>query len=296
MHKTRRGQTNALLFFIFQRKKTIIDFSITLLEIKFLMMFASLKSVLIAGTIVSGLFPLNAVIADTSSDFEKILRRLNQLENEVTSLKKQLKEKTETVNNTKNSDSKNNFYISGGLGLMNDPYMLDADRPNEENKGVTGHFNKSKLDGLWSADVALGYKFNKNIRGEISYAFNLLDDNSAPTDTNGGTGYLGLDQIDTHSLFASVYYDFPNSSKFTPYFGGGLGTTFIDTDGNYQSRKHNDLTFGYQGKLGVSYELKDSTDLFAEGIYQSTKSFKMSSYVSQPIDIYSTRLGIRYKF
>ena len=284
-------------YFLYSKeKKTIIDFSITLLEIKFLIMFASLKSVLIAGTIVSGLFPLNAVIADTSSDFEKILRRLNQLENEVTSLKKQLKEKTETVNNTKNSDSKNNFYISGGLGLMNDPYMLDADRPNEENKGVTGHFNKSKLDGLWSADVALGYKFNKNIRGEISYAFNLLDDNSAPTDTNGGTGYLGLDQIDTHSLFASVYYDFPNSSKFTPYFGGGLGTTFIDTDGNYQSRKHNDLTFGYQGKLGLSYELKDSTDLFAEGIYQSTKSFKISSYVSQPIDIYSTRLGIRYKF
>ena len=43
------------------------------------MMFASLKSALIAGTIVSGLFPLNAVIADTSTDFEKILRRLNQL-------------------------------------------------------------------------------------------------------------------------------------------------------------------------------------------------------------------------
>ena len=284
-------------YFLYSKeKKTIIDFSITLYEIEFLMMFASLKSALIAGTIVSGLFPLNAVIADTSSDFEKILRRLNQLENEVTSLKKQLKEKTETVNNTKNSDSKNNFYISGGLGLMNDPYMLDADRPNDDNKSVTGHFNKSKLDGLWSADVALGYKFNKNIRGEISYAFNLLDDNSAPTDTNGGTGYLGLNQIDTHSLFANVYYDFPNSSKFTPYFGGGLGTTFIDTDGNYQSRKHNDLTFGYQGKLGLSYELKDSTDLFAEGIYQSTKSFKINNYVSQPIDIYSTRLGIRYKF
>ena len=259
-------------------------------------MFTSLKSVLIVGTIAASLSPLNAVNADSNSDVQKILRRLNQLENEVSSLKKQLKEKTKTANNTKNYKNENNFYISGGLGLMNDPYMLDADRPNDENKGVTGHFNKSKLDGLWSADVALGYKFNKNIRGEISYAFNLLDDNSAPTDTNGGTGYLGLDQIDTHSLFASVYYDLPNSSKFTPYFGGGLGTTFIDTDGSYQSRKQNDLTFGYQGKLGLSYELKDSTDLFAEGIYQSTKSFNINGYVSKPIDIYSTRLGMRYKF
>ena len=57
------------------------------------MMLTSLKSLLIAGIILSGLFPLNAVIADTSKDVEKILRRLNQLENEVTSLKKQLKEK-----------------------------------------------------------------------------------------------------------------------------------------------------------------------------------------------------------
>ena len=39
------------------------------------MMLTSLKSVLIAGTIVSGLFPLKAVIADTSKDVEKILRR-----------------------------------------------------------------------------------------------------------------------------------------------------------------------------------------------------------------------------
>ena len=49
------------------------------------MMLTSLKSVLVAGTIISGLYPLNAVIADTSTDVEKILRRLNQLENEVTS-------------------------------------------------------------------------------------------------------------------------------------------------------------------------------------------------------------------
>ena len=89
------------------------------------------------------------------------------MENEVSSLKKQLKEKTKTANNTKNSKNENNFYICGGLGLMNDPYMLDADRPNDENKGVTGHFNKSKLDGLWSADVALGYKLIK-ILGERS--------------------------------------------------------------------------------------------------------------------------------
>ena len=57
------------------------------------MMFSSLKSVLVAGTIVAGLSPLNAVVADNSLGVEKILRRLNQLEDEVTSLKKNSKKK-----------------------------------------------------------------------------------------------------------------------------------------------------------------------------------------------------------
>ena len=124
----------------------------------------------------------------------------------------------------------------------------------------------------------------------------MLKDNSQSRDSNGGTGYLGLGMIDTHSLFASLYYDFPNQSKFTPYIGGGIGTTLIDVDSSNLDRKPSDLTFGYQGKLGLSYEMMESTDLFLEGIYQTTKAFKLSSYVSDPIDIYSTRLGLRYKF
>ena len=41
------------------------------------------------------------------------------------------------------------------------------------------------------------------------------------------------------------------------------------------SNKNTDITFGYQGKLGVSYEAFESTDLFLEGAYQATKSFKI---------------------
>ena len=123
------------------------------------------KFALSSSSLLSFLFVNNFAIADTSNDVQSILNRLNQLEDEITSLKKQLKEKTEFVENNK-LDQKSNFYISSGLGFIaNDPYMLDADRPNDDNKSVSGHFNKSQLDGIWSADIALGYKFNKNIRG-----------------------------------------------------------------------------------------------------------------------------------
>ena len=78
----------------------------------------------------------NQKIADASADLNIILKRINELENEVNSLKKLLKEKPEIVESEKEVNQKNNFYISSGLGLMNDPYMLDADRPNDDNKGL----------------------------------------------------------------------------------------------------------------------------------------------------------------
>ena len=176
------------------------------------------KNILVSGTVTSVLLvshplraeldPNNIKIADASSDVQTILNRLNELESEVSSLKKLLKKKTELVESNKVKD-KGKFYISSGLGFTNDPEMVDSDKPGTNNRSVNNHFNTSELDGKWSADFALGYEFNKNIRGELSYAFNMLKDNSQSSDVNGGTGYLGLGMIDTHSLFASLYYLFP---------------------------------------------------------------------------------------
>ena len=108
---------------------------------------------------------------------------------------------------------------------------------------------------------------------------------------------MGLDWVDNHSIFVSSYYDFSNSSRFTPYLGIGIGPSLIDTDQVFgNSNKNTDITFGYQGKLGVSYEAFESTDLFLEGAYQATKSFKIHNQQIDPMEMFSTRLGLRYKF
>ena len=252
------------------------------------MMFSSLKSVLIAGTIAASLSPINAIHADSSPDVQRILRRLNQLENEVSSLKKQLKEKTKTVNNTKNSNNKNNFYVSSGFGLLGDSFLTDACNGN-----CSSTFSDTPINGSWSGEIGVGYNFNENFRGEISYSASVMRDNT----TYSGGGYMGLDWVDNHSIFVSSYYDFSNNSKFTPYLGIGIGPSLIDTDQVFgNSNKNTDITFGYQGKFGVSYEAFDSTDLFLEGAYQSTKSFKLHNQQIDPLGMFSTRLGVRYKF
>ena len=251
-------------------------------------MFSSLKSVLIGGTIAASLFPINALKADSSSDVQKIIKRLNQLENEVSSLKKQLKEKTKTANNTKNSKNENNFYVSSGFGFLGDSFLTDSCNGN-----CSTTFSDTPIDGSWSGEIGVGYNFNENFRGEISYSASVMRDNT----TYSGGGYTGLDWVDNHSIFVSSYYDFLNKSRFTPYLGIGIGPSLIDTDQTFaHANKNTDITFGYQGKFGVTYEAFDSTDLFLEGVYQATKSFRLHSKQIDPLEMFSTRLGVRYKF
>lgn len=251
-------------------------------------MIFSFKYSFIATSLISGLLLVNAVKADTSDDVKTILRRLNQLENEITSLKKQLKEKTEAANKTSNL-SENNFYVSAGVGVLGDSYFNDSD-----NQAGAKPFLDTPLEGFWSGEFGIGYKFTNNLRGEISYSANVLRDN---TTYDGAVSYLGSDWVDNHSLFMSAYYDFSNESKFTPYLGIGLGPSLIDTDQVFGCcNKPSEVTLGYQGKLGFSYEAFDSTDLFLEGTYQSTKAFKKGLYQIDPMEMFSTRLGLRYKF
>ena len=79
------------------------------------------KNILVSGTVTSVLLvshplraeldPNNIKIADASSDVQTILNRLNELESEVSSLKKLLKKKTELVESNKVKDKdKGKFY------------------------------------------------------------------------------------------------------------------------------------------------------------------------------------------
>ena len=65
------------------------------------------------------------------------------------------------------------------------------------------------------------------------------------------------------------------------------------TDGQPDGDK---IGFGYQGKLGVTYEASNSFDLFVEGVYQSTLETEISGDYIDPISNFSTRLGTRFMF
>ena len=54
--------------------------------------------------------------------------------------------------------------------------------------------------------------------------------------------------------------------------------------------------FVYQEKLGSSYKTSESIDIFFEAFYQGKKSMEVNKDILDPLEIYSVRLGSRYKF
>ena len=220
------------------------------------------------------------VLADTNMSQKEILNRLNALETEVQSLRRQLRDSSGT--STANGSAKDKgAYFSAAAGIVSFDDVTSTDND----------FADSNIEGDFSGEIGLGYRLNKNVRGELSYSVTAGEN----TDRNlsGANEGWDADWFETTSVFTSLYYDFTNDSKFTPYVGAGLGTTTIHTDINNDSDQ---LRFGYQGKLGASYDMSNSFDLFAEGVYQSTAESELSGDTVDGISSFSTRLGTRYKF
>ena len=217
------------------------------------------------------------VLADKNMSQKEILNRLNALETEVQSLRRQLQDSGGT--STANGSAKDKgAYFSASAGIISFDDVTSTDND----------FNDSNIDGDFSGEIGLGYKFNENVRGELSYSVTAGENKDRAVNDSWDAEWF-----ETTSVFTSLYYDFTNDSKFTPYVGAGLGTTTIHTD---LSNDADQLRFGYQGKLGASYDMSNSFDLFAEGVYQSTAESSLNEDTVDGISSFSTRLGTRYKF
>ena len=135
--------------------------------------------------------------------------------------------------------------------------------------------------------LTIGYMLD-NFRFEFEYLYRTGggDASTLPGIANRRDGEFviaeeSLSDFESHHLFANVYYDFLNDSKFTPYFGIGVGWASAQADyeglfvrnsedifrTNFQDilpaagtvtrgkREIDDDGFGYQLLVGVDYWL-----------------------------------------
>jgi opacity protein-like surface antigen len=118
----------------------------------------------------------------------------------------------------------------------------------------------STLGGNWRAEVALGYRSQKNET--------VVTQNGAAVGTTNG-------KIKTFSVDINGYYDFPVAGPVKPYLGAGIGVAQVKFSDLIIDDKGDALTL--QGIAGASFAVSPTLSLFAEGRYQYTGSIKIKT-------------------
>ena len=172
-------------------------------------------------------------------------------------------------------EEKSGFYATGSVGYSQ-IQEVEVDVP-------TWSYNPDiEFDAGVGFDLGLGYDFG-NIRLEATW--DRL--------TSGGATVVGLN-IDSDTTvdgyLASIYYDLENSSKWTPFIGGSLGTVNADVEGEDASSFY----YGVQG--GVSYEVSDQLDIFGKVSYLRANDLDYDVLEDINVGAISARLGVRFKF
>ncbi len=139
------------------------------------------------------------------------------------------------------------------------------------------------VDNGFVLETGVGYRFNPNLRLEITYAGSSVDIKNSSLVT----------EAVSNSLMFNANYDFSNQSSWTPYFGAGIGTATIDTNA---STDDDDSTGTWQAKIGVSYDASKKVDLFGEYAYQEFGTTNISNRDFSEISTNRLVLGLRYFF
>jgi OOP family OmpA-OmpF porin len=154
---------------------------------------------------------------------------------------------------------------------------------------------KTQMNDGWGGSVAVGKSYG-NMRAEIEGLYLTNDVDNAKV--NGANAAASGES----SLLAGMvngYYDFKNSTRFTPYVGAGVGYGTVDSD-NVRSAgaltvDGNDEVFAYQGIAGASYELNPCWHLTGEYRYVGTTKADIGS-TDVRYGNHIVAAGLRYTF
>jgi opacity protein-like surface antigen len=122
------------------------------------------------------------------------------------------------------------FRLDTGVARHDNPYMLED--------GVA-ELTHAHMDKTWTLGGGIGYYFNKNVRGDLTYDHRFKSDvqgyrydvsqlgggvdcdpAAGAQSSCHGTRSFGLK---SDVFLANLYYDFDCRCGFTPYVGAGLG-------------------------------------------------------------------------
>ena len=194
----------------------------------------------------------------------------------------------------------------------------------------SSHLATSSSSGIPGGDFALGYDFG-GLRAEISYSI-----------TSGSTGTFSISGRDIYTsprvpgvavsqnasannnqasitrqaLLLNAALDLPTGTRFIPYFGAGIGASWLSLNSmneqtsdfcraagaftpcpaTFSSSGGTGTALAAQGKAGISYLINLRTIMFLEAVYDYTGSVTIGNLNLNSFSQYSGKLGVRYRF
>ncbi|MFY9288558.1 MAG: OmpA family protein [Alphaproteobacteria bacterium] len=182
------------------------------------------------------------------------------------------------------------WYAGAGFGGTFTPDLTT--RPSTGN-------NTIQFDNGWNVNVNGGYAWSNGLRLEGEY-FHSRADVEKVTPGIAGNGHLSH-----NNLFGNVYYDWHNSSMFTPYIGGGVGIAFADADqigplSNGGNLNDGSTEFAYQAIGGVSAQLDTNWAVTADYRYIATTEPRYNTTAGGSArtdnESHNVVVGLRYSF
>jgi len=160
------------------------------------------------------------------------------------------------------------LYVSGNLGFA---MASDSDLTDSTVPGVT--INTEFDTGLFFG-AALGYDFNRfRVEGEIFYQTNDVDKIGAL-----GVFFDATGDATALSFLISGYFDFVNSSAFTPYVSAGLGCAQVEfndlniSGSGFPGSSDDDSVFAYQIGIGIGYAVTEKVTIDVKYRYFGTEN------------------------
>lgn len=165
------------------------------------------------------------------------------------------------------------------------------------------------LDTGFNIGVGVGASIGNNFRveGELSYSDEDVD--GVAFSGNGPAAEINVSgDVRTVALFANGYYDFVNTSQFTPYVGVGLGLARVDQDFVYGPGVRvddSDTVFATQLIAGASYDLGDGFALTGDVRYRRFYDIEADRLaptgantggIEGDLDSFAVNVGVRFSF
>lgn len=182
-----------------------------------------------------------------------------------------------------------NFYVIAQVGTS----IQNSDStPIGSNIAVDADFPAEfSVDNGTVGAIGIGYRVNNNLRveGRIGYRDGDFNDTKFGTGARSGEEYILNGSIESTTYTLEGFYDFTNTTAFTPYIKlgvgvsdntyvarlGGAGVAAFDefdgsVDGYYDAYSDDSSTnFTWNVGIGGNYEVSKSVSLYAEYQYAS---------------------------